>query len=310
MKLNKLTAAALALVFFAASCSSDSGDSDLKDSTDALIQDNTEAPAMAISDEMVNKIIQAFPNPLEMTSLLKTSGAQFSEGYINDPGNLGRFINSYDKAFNLGAYGADLGYANFYEETGTAIQLLGSVRSLSNDLKVGQFFNFSSMQRLAKNRSNLDSLLYISTKGFQDMDEYLTSTGRPEVSMLMLYGGWLEGLYLASKVCKDSKDGKEVPKELSERIGEQKIIIDDLQTLLSSHKGFAALKSVSSDLDQLKAIYDQVTITTVYAEPTRKEVNGMLIVEDNSSSEVKMSAETLEAILDKVIELRNQRVTN
>lgn len=298
-----LTALSLALVF--QRCGGGSRENDLGSSVDSIMNKQGDSARVALSDEVVDQIIETFPSPLEMTSLLRNSGAKFSPSYLNNTESLDRFESNYEKAYNLGAFGADLGYANFYEETTTALTLLGAVRSLSGDLKVGQFFDFSTMKRLAENKNNLDSLLYISTKGFQDMDDYLTSNGRGEVSLLILFGGWLEGLYLTSEVCLATS---QTPRELAERVGEQKIVIDDLIVLLTPYEHVSALAPLRQDLKELKALYDNVQITYTYAEPTTKEVNGMLVVEDNSKSEIHISDEVLLQILNKVKELRNKRV--
>jgi len=305
MKNTSITLAALSLSLVFSGCGSGSRDNDLGSSVDSLMNKQSDSATVALSDEVVDQIIETFPSPLEMTSLLRTVGAKFSADYLNETDALERFDNSYEKAYNLGAFGADLGYANFYEETTTAMSLLGAVRSLSNDLKVGQFFDFATMKRLAENKNNLDSLLYISTKGFQDMDDYLTSNGRGEVSLLILFGGWLEGLYLTSEACLSNQ---QVPRELAERIGEQKIVIDDLLVLLTPYEHVSALAPIRQDLQELKSLYDNVQITYTYSEPTMKEVNGMLVVEDNSKSEISISDEVLHQILNKVKELRNKRV--
>jgi len=287
------------------SCGNSGQDNELTSSVDSLTSERNATPETPqLSEKIIDQIIETFPSPLELTSLMHDAGVEFDEGLLNNTDDLDRFENSAQKAFNLGAYGADLGYVNFYERPSSALSILTAVRDLSDELKVEQFFDFSTMSRLAQNKNNLDSLLYISTRGFQEMDDYLTSNGRGEISLIMLYGGWLEGLYLATESCRNQA---EIPLDLVERIGEQKIVIDNLLLLIDAHKSNASIQPISDDLQTLKSIYDKVSISYTYAEPTRKEVNGMLVLEDNSSSEVTVEPEVLQIILNTVAEIRNKK---
>lgn len=294
----------IALMIGATGCGSGSSDGDLNSSVDSLMN-QSDAATVQLSEEVIDQIIETFPSPLELTSILASSGAQFNSDYLNNSDDLDRLETSAQKAFNLGVYGADLGYTNFFEKPTQALSILGAVRDLSNDLKVGQFFDFGTMKRLAENKNNLDSLLYISTRGFQEMDDYLTSNGRGEISLLMLYGGWLEGLYLATESCHQNPA---VAEELMTQVGEQKIVVDNLLVLIEAYKNSPSIKPLSDDLTELKALYDKVTITYVYAEPTRKVVNGMLVLEDNSTSEINISPEVLKEIMAAVAKIRNGKV--
>ena len=297
---------AIPILLAMASCSQPSQDGgSLHNSVDSLMSETDTAESLKLSEDVIDQIIETFPSPLELTSLLHDSGVKFNGTVLNNSDNIDRFENSEEKAFNLGVYGADLGYANFYERPTVALSILSAVRDLSNDLKVGQFFDFSTMKRLAENKNNLDSLLYISTRGFQEMDDYLTSNGRGEISLIMLYGGWLEGLYLATE---SSRSQAAVPKELADQIGEQKIVIDNLLLLITPHIKNPTIQSVQSDLLKLKELYDKVEISYTYAEPTKKVVDGILVLEDNTSSEVLMDPEVFQEIIVAVAEVRNNKV--
>jgi hypothetical protein len=44
---------------------------------------------------------------------------------------------------------------------------------LANDLSIGQFFDFTTIAKLATNSKNLDSLLLITTQNFNSINSYL-----------------------------------------------------------------------------------------------------------------------------------------
>ena len=256
-----------------------------------------------LSDEVVDEIMKTIPSPLEFTALIRASGANYSEAYLNSPDMLDDYSTSFQKSVNLGVYGADLGYINLYEKSGSAVSYLTAVRDLADDLKVGQFFDYSTMKRLADNKRNLDSVLYISTTGFERMDTYLKEKQRGNVSVLILYGGWLEAMHIACNVAATTTDPDP---RLKERIGEQKIVLDDLLLIMTVYKNQPGYSDVIADLEALKQAYSPVTISYTYEEPEVKEVDGRLVVEDNRSSTVEISNEALNSIRKQIAELRTK----
>lgn len=166
-----------------------------------------------ISAEIVDNLIQSIPSPIEMTTLIKESGGDFNSQFISETDELSRFKTKYDKAVNMGIYVSDLGYINIYEKTMHSIDYLDAIRTLADDLKVGQFFDFKTLRRLSKNSDNVDSLIFISTTNFNKMDKFLREQKRSELSLLMITGAWLEGLHIACQVA-----GVSPNEEIYERI--------------------------------------------------------------------------------------------
>jgi hypothetical protein len=117
--------------------------------------------AEKLSPEAIEDISRNISSPVEIANLLQMLEVPFSPNYLAssiDPKNQS---TGFDKALKLGILGADLGYLNMYEKTGTSLDVLSSIRKLAEDIKVGQFFNFEAIKRLSQNKSNLDSLLFI-----------------------------------------------------------------------------------------------------------------------------------------------------
>ncbi|MCH8316933.1 MAG: hypothetical protein IIA88_00310 [Bacteroidetes bacterium] len=214
---------------------------------------------------------------------------------LNPTENIKNYNTNFKKAINLGIYGADLGYINLYEQNQDALLYLNSVKELADDIRVGHYFNFETLQRLTNIGGNLDSLLYITTSNFEDMYRYLREQNRSSLTILMLTGGWLEALHIAAQIDKLNTD-EEWHKELSERIGEQKVALDQIMILLSVYQNDHNIQKLRSDLDNLKRLFEQVEVKYTYQPPTFKEVGNMLIVEDHSTSTIIISEELLSEI--------------
>ena len=256
-----------------------------------------------ISQEVIHDILQQIPSPLEISVLLKETGTRYNQSILNNPKAVSQYNTSYQKAVNLGVYGTDLGYTNIYEQNQDAIFYLNSIKQLADELSIGQFFDFGTIKRLATNSSNLDSLLYLTTKNFNNINGYLQEQNRSNLSILILTGGWLEALHITAEVAKANPDNA----LLVERIGEQKVILDNIMLLLSFYSESNPNMAQYMEMFQpLAAAYEKVQIINTYAEPTFVEVNGMLVVKDNSTSEVKITADNLREITETTQAIRNK----
>ncbi len=256
-----------------------------------------------VSEETINGIIQSIPTPIEIASLLKSNGATYDAAILNSTDNANKYNTNYNKSLNIGIYSADLGYINIYEKTFSAINYLSTVKGLADDIKVGQFFDFETLKRLASNNSNYDSLLYVSTDNFNKMDGFLREQKRGELSVLMISGAWLEGLYIATQVNTQIKNP-----ELKDRIGFEKINLDNILVILNAYKQDKYFANIVSEFDKLKAIYDNIKITYEYKEPETKEVNGQLVIVNNSKSTVNINDEQLKNVTEAIAQVRTALV--
>ncbi|SMG32878.1 hypothetical protein SAMN05661096_02049 [Marivirga sericea] len=278
-------------------------DSKKKPSADEIsgVLDSVKIEEPSISEDVISDIIQQIPSPLEISTLLKESDTKYDKSYLNDPEKISDYNSNYKKALALGVYGTDLGYTNIYEQNQDALFYLNSIKSLADDLSIGQFFDIGTIKRLATNSKNLDSLLLITTKNFNNINNYLQEQKRSNLSILLLSGGWLEALYIVARVSEKNPDSE----QLKETIAEQKIIMDNVVLLMSFYKdNDPNIRQLSNKFVKLQEEFNKIEIKTVYREPTYEVVDGMLVVQDNSTSEIIMKDENIEAIRKQVYEIR------
>lgn len=259
-----------------------------------------------LTPEAIADISKNISSPVEIANLLQTLQVPFSQNYLAESIDANRQSTSFDKALKLGILGADLGYLNMYEKTGSSLDVLSSIRKIAEDIKVGQFFDFESIKRLSKNKSNLDSLLFISIDSYNKIDNYLRNNDRGQLSALMIIGVWLEGQYLATQVVKDFPD-----KMLSDRIGEQKIILNDLLLLISPYCNHdAEFSGLCNDLQNIKDKYRDIRITYTQGEPESVEKDGGLTIKQTETSVVTMSKEQLDDIIEITKSIRDRLILN
>lgn len=248
--------------------------------------DSAKSQGPTIDEEVIGSILQQIPSPLEISVLLKESGTRYNSTILNTPENLSKYNSNYKKALNLGIYGTDLGYTNIYEQNQDGIKYLTSIKSLADGLNIGQFFDIETIGRLATNSKNLDSLLLITTQNFNNINSYLQSQSRANLSVLLLAGGWIEAMQITCQVA--SKNPKN--KDLQEKIGEQKIILENIMLLLSFYKeSDENMASLLKDLEELKTAYDKINIVYTYKESTMEIVDGVAVIKDNSTTSIQIT---------------------
>jgi hypothetical protein len=284
----------------------DSSSGNSNSSSDELISADSlssDAP-LKLSEEVISDVIQNISSPVEMASLIKSTGVSFSQKILNDPDNLDEYNTSFKRALNLGVFAADLGYINTFDKNSIVVSYLLAVKNLADGIKVGQFFDFAALKRLASNSNNLDSLMEISVSSFNKMDAYLRAQNRSNVSSLIVTGTWIEGMYITGSVIEQTQN-----EELINRLGEQKDIVNILLIILENYKNDPNFTELSSHLQGLKDLYSKIKITTEFSEPKKMEVDGSLIIVQDEISHVEITPEQVTAIIDQIKKIRNYIVS-
>jgi len=262
--------------------------------------------ALKLSPEAIADISKNISSPVEIANLLQTLNVPFSQNYLAASIDANKQGTFFDKSLKMGILGADLGYLNMYEKTGSSLDILSSIRKLSEDIKVGQFFDFESIKRLSQNRSNLDSLLFMSIDSYSQIDDYLRSNDRGQLSSLIIIGVWIEGQFLATQVVNQYPD-----KMLVDRIGEQKIILNDLLMLLTPYCNLSPeFTALCADLKSLKDKYRDVKITYTQGDPVSVEKDGGLVITQTEQSIVEMTKDQLDGIIEITKNIRNRLIIN
>jgi len=279
--------------------SNTSGNGDNLEVPDSVVNKGT----LEISDQAIENMTQNISSPIETAALIKKLDVPFSRNFIASTDHIDHYSTNFKQAMILGIYGADLGYLNMYGKTSVAVDFLTSIKKLANKLKIGQFFDFQTLKRLASSNENVDSLIYISQRNFNQMYKYLRENNRSNISVLMMAGVWIEGLYLTGQVYKMDPDP-----ELREAIGEQKIMLSDLMILLRNYERDPDFAALIEDYEDIYDLFKKVKITYEQGEPEQITEDGKLIIKQNTKSIVNISDELLQKIIKRSTKIRNKLI--
>ena len=170
------------------------------------ITDNRERRAQ----EMVSPEEYPIPTSVEVVEMLHRAGAPYTLGISNSPANADRYFTEKSKALNLGVYGADLSYAAIYEMNTETRRYLQVSRQLIDELNISTTFNQQFAQRVENNINNTDSLIHIVSDSFYDTYDFLTRQRRDDLSLLVMTGSWIEGMYITSQIALGARDNREI----------------------------------------------------------------------------------------------------
>jgi len=267
------------------------------------IPDSAIQPEVKFDANVVQELAENVASPVEISALIKSLKVPFSKDFLASTDNADGLNTNFKRAIGLGVYGTDLGYINMYGKTSLVLNYITTIKSLAEGLKVGQFFDFSALKRLATNNENIDSLMHISTENFNKIDAYLKETNRSSLSCVIVSGVWIEGLYLSSQVAASINSDK-----MNESIGEQKIAFSTLYQMLSLYKKDPNIQELVEDLKELKTIYDEITISYEVGETEMVEENGVVTFKQNDKSNVKITDDQLKRIKASITKVRNKLI--
>lgn len=262
-------------------------------------EENKEKELKAKVVQDVKKVMISLPSPVETSLLLKKAGATYNESLLNPTSNSSKYNTDKQKALNLGVYGADLSYASIFEQDQTIMQYMNISKKLAIGLDLLTAIDQSIIDRLEANHDNRDSVIRIISETFMNSNSSLKDDNRPETAALILAGGWIEGLYLATSLV-DSVENK----GLIERIVEQKMSLGELKRLLETYKTNKDIADVLELIQPILSAFNAIEIETSDKVEVVTNVETKQ-TELKSKQKINISQEQYDDLQSAVANLRN-----
>ena len=250
---------------------------------------------------LIGDQIFSIPSPVQTAFLIKDVGVLFNSDYVNPADNAMNYSSNFSKALNLGVYGADLGYLTIYEQTDGALRYLKSVRGLSKELGLEGAFDEKLADRFSSNIGNQDSMLVFVSGAYRNSDNYLKDNDKNDVAALVLAGGWIESIYIASDAAISSNNSL-----LIERLGDQKKPLASLIAMLGQYNTDTDYEDLINELEDLYSIFEEIKYTYEYIPSSTDESKKVTTIK--SKHTVEIANGDLEAIIEKIKSIRTEIV--
>jgi hypothetical protein len=205
-------------------------------------------------EQDVREFVYPLPTSFEVTEMLNRIGASYILTLSNSSENVDKYLTEKKQALNLGVYGADLSYASTYNQKQETMTYMEASRKIIDALNISSALPSDIIEQIEQNEEDKDKLVEIITNTFYDTYNYLNTNKRGSVSLLVLAGSWVEGLYIATNISEDTYQNKEMVKIVME----QKSSLNKLLDLMKAHEEDDAVKTVLSQLKPLADVYNMV----------------------------------------------------
>ena len=221
--------------------------SDTLSGVDAYLSESTE--------EKYDYVISNIPIPFDILDRLFKAGVQFRKEHTNPVSNISKYLQNNSKALNLGIYGADLTYTICFEQFNELNPYLKNAKKLADELGIPLAFNKETLDKYQEYRNNKDSLRDAMYNSYHQVDKTLRSNERISLAALVVTGGWVEGLHIASTTAADTTLNPEVRKELFRIIRRQQFHLDNIIGLLNEFKSDPYFKTMVAELEDIERAY-------------------------------------------------------
>ncbi len=240
------------------------------------------------------------PSPILVSKITKSLNIPFDPTLLNDYQNYSKYLTTFKKAVNLGVYSANLAYINIYDQSSLFGDYYQVIKKLGQDLNLTSNISEDLLNRIEKNMENKDSLMYIVSTLFRDIDIYLTNNDLQETGALIIAGGWVESLYMLTQLYQ-----KNPSDELLIKIGEQKAPLNNLLQLLQPYynQGNPEIDHLFESLANISSYYDAINFEYSYENPEDYPKDHFTII--HSKTKVNIDNLDLEKITKRISTLRN-----
>jgi hypothetical protein len=250
------------------------------------------------------RIFYSLPSPLETAMLIKNAGARYNEELMNPVSNTSRYITSKSKALNLGIYSTDLSYASLFDQSQATLDYIVAAKEMADGLNILDAIDEETVNRLEEQINNRDAIIDIISETLMNSSSFLKENDLEGTASVVLVGGWIEGLYIATSLVNENEleDNK-----LVERIVDQKLSLDIMINLLKSSPEDQDAQAVLEDVKALKTIFDKITINQ--GEVTTVEDPETNVTTLKSESSIKITNRVFSELKTKVIEIRSSYIS-
>lgn len=210
--------------------------------------------AVEEKSERIKQIFYTLPSPLEITMMFKKEGVEYHADILHSTAKRKQYNGTVSKALNLGVYGADLSYSGLFARHEAAIQYFAASQILADELGIGTKFQQEFIVRLEEHAGNKDTLLKVINEFFMKNEKDLKDSERQDLSSYVLTGGWIEGMYLGTKIVNEKANAVGVRNIITN----QREALHNIIVIFQNTESTETSENLLKMLGELEAIYSRI----------------------------------------------------
>jgi hypothetical protein len=270
---------------------------------EALLEDQQSADTKLEENiKKAKKVFYSLPSPLETAILFRHAGATFDKDILNPLESVKNYTTNKSMALNLGIYTADLSYASLFDQTQISIKYMAASKELADRLGVMDAIDKDMIVKLEENVNNKAVIMDIISQAFLNSNTSLKENDRAAMASIMLVGGWVEGLFIATRLTR----GKATDSELVNRIIDQRLPLESIVGLLEAYNDVPDVTDILKDIKDLKSVFDKIQISSSKIVPVVDKKTNITTLK--STTETTLSEEVYQELCNKVEQIRSSYI--
>ena len=250
-----------------------------------------------------DEIYYGILTPVEICSIFNRLGVPHNSDILNPVSNKDLYFGISKISINTGVYGADFTYLKLFGVDQKLIDYMVAIREMSDRLGIPDSFVTEPIKRIQNDISIPDTILILMSDAYNKMENYLRAGERGSTAGLMIMGGWIETMYIATQL---AYNPEKPDQEVIRKIAEQKYTLTTLLNYLKNYYDDPSVVYYSKKLKYLKSYFDTFDI---YFRKGDLEIDTVKKVFRSTGSEMNVTVENLNNIRDYVSKLRTEIVT-
>jgi len=243
-----------------------------------------------IQDTHVENIYFNVPTPMETAYILKKAGAIYDFSLPLDPNKAQNDYTSEEQALLLGLYGSDLNYTIVSSKNQETMFYLNSTKILGEKLGLGNILNEEVKDRVENNINSKDSMQVIISDLFWKVEMSLKDDNRESISALIIAGGWIEGLYIATQISNQMQGNQEIKSIICQQKYSSRSVLELLKNKsVSSH----TFETVIEPLEEINSAFAMLELEDKTIKNNANLSSGTLLINDDVISDVRLIIEQI-----------------
>ncbi|MEO9531804.1 MAG: hypothetical protein ABJG68_13570 [Crocinitomicaceae bacterium] len=239
------------------------------------------------------------PTPNELFEIVKLQGGEQKVGLVNPLENRDNYVETTEKALNFGVYSADLAYMSCFGVGTEFLMYMKTIEEMGDELGISGAFDEDLLDRIENNEGDSDSLFAISNETYYDSYLFLEENGKGKELSLIMGAGYIESLYIICNLVDEYKEGDLI----IEKIGDQKLVLENLMEFLASYQDDADVADMTNDLVSLQEVFE-ISMDFEESGTNVDNTSGKLVLSGGGS--FQMNEKALTDITAKITELREK----
>lgn len=248
---------------------------------------------------MAQQVFYALPTPIEVSLLIKNSGITYQSTLLNDPSNASQYLTNSKMALNFGVYITDLTYAGLFEQAQTMLQYKQAIMKLTDGLGMQAAIDQNIMRQLESSINNREEMLRIISDAYASCTAYLSEDDRYFLTVAILAGGWIEGMYIATSLTNENLAS--IEDRMKQLVVDQKLTFDLMWEAMSSLEHISDIAGLMREMSDLARIFNEINVEqtpnqVIYdteSKSTELEASAVNNITPELYAEVKMQIQVL-----------------